>query len=58
MKIYEALQQSNMNDNDNLGGGGNFNRDDLDFFRKDDDGATKDVQSAMGGASVDNLGSP
>lgn len=31
-------------------------RDDLDFFRKDDDVSKKDGQSMMGGASVDGKG--
>lgn len=31
-------------------------RDDLDFFRKDDDASKKDGQSMMGGQSVDGKG--
>jgi hypothetical protein len=48
IKIYETLQQTNPNDaylmNKDVGG-----RDDLDFFRKDDDVSKKDGQSMMGG---------
>ena len=53
IKIYETLQQSNqevgaMDKGPNRG-------DEFDFFKKDDEQKT-DIQSALGGGSVDGKG--
>ena len=59
IEIYETLQQSNATDAYlmNKDGAERLNRDDLDFFKKDDELSKKEGQSALN-ASVDGKGSP
>jgi len=57
IKIYETLQQSNP-DMTREAGGERQNRDEFDFFKKEDDQSKKDGQSALGAGSLDKQGSP
>ena len=52
IKIYETLQQTNQ---DAGAAGAGARNDEFDFFKKDDEQKT-DMQSALGGGSVDGKG--
>lgn len=61
IKIYETLQQSNATDAYKMNQDGTaekLNRDELDFFRKDEDISKKEGQSVGGAGSVTEKGSP